>query len=643
MKRGKKAISDVIVLVLIILISIAAIFIVWTFIKPQFQEGSAEISQKGVELSSVELKINKLNLEDNSLKISVQNNGEKEIFGFTVKIYSQQVIYFNDSVSLVNNRSLSSLEEGIILITPAPFGSNPNNYTKLEIFPKFSSDGTVATSAIPSTSKTFISNTSQETNLPQNTYYKDSDQDGYSDGTEVESSTPVAGYNLSSELTSTLGDCDDTDSTIHNNATEICDHKDNNCNNQIDENLICPTFSKPFNTPTTIYTNFSNWTNYSGLFESKQNQFFMSPIIDAGSNNEMQHHWITVNYSGTGKVKVSIGHYSGTGLTPMMNLSYQHTTLTTITSGVELYTKSQYRKERYAWVILNITGNVTLNSITHTRSLGINTAYGHEPATFNFANGTLRYRLLYPKNYNSTSGKKYPLIISCPGSGGIGNDNLVQMEMVGIGRYLFEQYYNYPEFESFSIVVQPDSYSRNPYPYYSNGTVGKPGTYQDGWVSYTQENGYYVTATKALVNQMINNYTLNIDPNRIYFSGFSLGGMATYEFMKAMNDTLAAAWSVAGWPIGYAYSDYTTRNQTDPMIVQLKSEVQRYKQIPLQIGSGGNDGMKYGGNLSCREINAAGGTCIHYIFPGVDHTGSAGQAFGNINQMRWLFNQTKSY
>ena len=50
---------------------------------------------------------------------------------------------------------------------------------------------------------------------PGQTWYKDSDADGYSDGTtNAASCTRPAGYKISSELTALSGDCDDGDAGV---------------------------------------------------------------------------------------------------------------------------------------------------------------------------------------------------------------------------------------------------------------------------------------------------------------------------------------------------------------------------------------------------------------------------------------------
>jgi hypothetical protein len=75
-------------------------------------------------------------------------------------------------------------------------------------------------------------------------FYKDTDGDGYTDGTTQVGCTAPSGYALSA----ILGDCNDNDPNINPARIEICgDEKDNNCNGQVDEVDVCgsaSTFAK---------------------------------------------------------------------------------------------------------------------------------------------------------------------------------------------------------------------------------------------------------------------------------------------------------------------------------------------------------------------------------------------------------------
>jgi len=70
------------------------------------------------------------------------------------------------------------------------------------------------------------------------TWYKDTDNDGYSDGTTLTQCEQPADYKLDADLTGISGDCNDANAAIHTGGTELCDGIDNNCDTQTDEG--CP-------------------------------------------------------------------------------------------------------------------------------------------------------------------------------------------------------------------------------------------------------------------------------------------------------------------------------------------------------------------------------------------------------------------
>jgi len=78
-------------------------------------------------------------------------------------------------------------------------------------------------------------NDSDVTINPATVWYKDTDDDGYSDGTAQVQCLRPFGYKLSTELTAVSGDLNDNSPDSYPGAVEICDGLDNNYDGQIDE------------------------------------------------------------------------------------------------------------------------------------------------------------------------------------------------------------------------------------------------------------------------------------------------------------------------------------------------------------------------------------------------------------------------
>jgi len=81
-------------------------------------------------------------------------------------------------------------------------------------------------------------NDADSNEFPGQIWYKDADNDSYSDGTTDSTSCvrPVE-YKAAVELTAVTGDCNDGDAAINPAATEVCDYIDNNCDGQFDEGV----------------------------------------------------------------------------------------------------------------------------------------------------------------------------------------------------------------------------------------------------------------------------------------------------------------------------------------------------------------------------------------------------------------------
>jgi dienelactone hydrolase len=149
------------------------------------------------------------------------------------------------------------------------------------------------------------------------------------------------------------------------------------------------------------------------------------------------------------------------------------------------------------------------------------------------------------------------------------------------------------------------------------------------------ENGWYVQATLALIERLKAAEGLSIDPDRIYYSGFSFGGKACWEFLKAGRETFAAAACGAGWPVGRAFSD-----PAGAILDRLKLEVQRYKHVPVYIFAGQKDRMRLGSAAVHKAILAAGGTSVYDEIPEADHVASH-RGWLNRERITWLFSQSR--
>lgn len=358
-----------------------------------------------------------------------------------------------------------------------------------------------------------------------------------------------------------------------------------------------------------------------------------SPPLKVPADYEINHHRVAVSFTGSGTVAVSLA-YGGSGkLETALAMSYLHSRLQTVASGQEVHVVSPYKGQRHSWVLVQTTGQVKISKIRHTCLLARGALYGHIGRSFEFAGAKLPYRLMYPKDYDAT--KAYPLVVSVAGSGSVGTDNAGSMEMVILGRYLFTNYFHDKELACFSLVTQIPPAKAIPAPYWPAGVRGRPTAYHPDWDA-VNENGWYVQATLALIDKLKDADGLNIDPDRIYYTGFSYGGKACWEFLRAGREVFAGAICGGGWPIGRVFSD-----PVGPFLERLKLEVQRHKHVPVLIFVGSKDPMRFGSLAVHEQILAAGGKSTYVEFANVDHVPSASRGWGNRKHIAWLFEQNR--
>lgn len=376
----------------------------------------------------------------------------------------------------------------------------------------------------------------------------------------------------------------------------------------------------------------ADWTQV----EVDTKRCYASPVIEMPRGYEVNHYRVTVQYEGAGTMEIAIAHGAENKLENILSKKHLRRPFVKAASGKEQTFTSPYRSENCAWVLLSTEDTVSITSITLTCLRGLGTLYGHSARQFPFAGATLPYRIMGPKYFDPN--QTYPLVITIGGSGSIGTDNTKNMEVCGLARFLYEQYFSDPAFACFSLVPQITDDQARPAPYYPKGPQGGP-TVTNPDLPLVNAEGWYTQATIALVRQMLADPAYGIDPNRIYVTGFSYGGKGTWQFLKAAPDLFAAALGVGGWAIGGL-----NHPPTEALRQALTQEVQAYKHVPITITAGEVDVnvQPQGGRLLNEVFTAAGGTATYVEFPKADHMASAMRTWTDRKLIGWLFAQKKS-
>lgn len=147
---------------------------------------------------------------------------------------------------------------------------------------------------------------------------------------------------------------------------------------------------------------------------------------------------------------------------------------------------------------------------------------------FTKENTEIPYRLLTPQNNIST--QKYPLVITFHNSTRIGNDNENQLEPFA-KMWLRSEIYN--KYQCYVIAPQFNKRSSNYEKNIDSIQISKP-----------SEDVFYLL---ELIQNVEKEYP-NIDKNRIYLIGYSMGGSTAQNLLNIAPNKFAAAVSVAAVP-----------------------------------------------------------------------------------------------
>ena len=224
---------------------------------------------------------------------------------------------------------------------------------------------------------------------------------------------------------------------------------------------------------------------------------------------------------------------------------------------------------------------------------------------------TLNYRILYPSKYDVN--KKYPVILLLHGAGERGNDNEAQLKW---GSKLFADSVNrakYPAFVIFPQCPQEDFWAK----------IVRDTTSKDSLGSFRFQSAGPASKALALVENMIDSFakTPQVNKQKIYIGGLSMGGMGTFELLWRKPAFFAAAFPICGGG--------------DPAKVPSYA-----KNFPIWVFHGGSDPVVPVGNsrLMVNMLKNSGAKVKFSEYPGVAHD-SWNNAFAEPTLLSWLFDQ----
>ncbi len=216
------------------------------------------------------------------------------------------------------------------------------------------------------------------------------------------------------------------------------------------------------------------------------------------------------------------------------------------------------------------------------------------------------YRLYIPDDYDC--GKEYPLVLFLHGAGERGDDNEKQLA-IGI-RHMFWE--GSPAYDSIIVAPQVANDRR--------------------WVDIDWEYGVFnrkqVKETRELrtvmtiLGQVME--LCNIDKDRVYVTGISMGGYGTFDAIARYGSAFAAAAPVCGG--------------CDP-----ETDAKSNMRIPLWMFHGSADTTvpPVGSRLMYAKIRSMGGDKVRYTeYSGMAH-GIWDNAYSDREMVKWLFSQSR--
>lgn len=214
---------------------------------------------------------------------------------------------------------------------------------------------------------------------------------------------------------------------------------------------------------------------------------------------------------------------------------------------------------------------------------------------------TIRYLLFTPTGY-TTAGKKWPLMLFLHGIGECSSADLSRAKIHGPPHIVDAR----PDFPF--VVVTPQ--------------LPPPGGYREG-VSYTPqqilrfaEKAWDSEELVQLVDHVAT--AMNIDPERIYVTGLSMGGYGTWRLVAAYPDRFAAAVPICGGG-------------------EPEAMAQSLRRVPIWAFHGAKDPIVplAAGQAMVDAVKHAGGDVKFTVYPNATHN-SWTETYNNPAVYDWL-------
>ena len=227
---------------------------------------------------------------------------------------------------------------------------------------------------------------------------------------------------------------------------------------------------------------------------------------------------------------------------------------------------------------------------------------------FVFENDTLNYRILRPFNFDPN--KQYPVHLFLHGSGERGDDNSSQLIH---GGKLFLKKENREKYNSW--VIFPQCSKNDRWPSLSSDFWNKP--FQNKMDKPNKSMELVIKLMDVFIEKK------EVNKQKIYVSGLSMGGMGTFEILSRRPNMFAAATPICGNGI--------------PELVKLYAD-----KVSLWILHGSND-MVVSPEHSLKMVTAiieSGGSPKFTLFEDTGHD-SWNNAFAEKDFLRWIHSKSK--